>query len=206
MYRCTRCGQEFVSETVARGMRFRCPNCRSECEEVRPESGYICQSCGLTCGEGVSDCPACGGRVIVDSKSTAIENDLGSSDERAPCSCKKTIAELLGGYTYLVLVGVWMCALFPFLLIWKNGFGTYNPYIMYPWLVMSVFAAVLLAAYYSGSVKFLKWMFYYCTVYGMLTLFTGMLCIASSSGDAHIMGGAFVWFLLAVIFKKFRRL
>lgn len=206
MYRCTRCGLEFVSETIAHGMRFKCPNCRSECEEVSPESGYVCQLCGLTCGDGVSECPACGGRVIADSKSTTIENVPGSSVERAPCSSKKTTAELLGGYTYVVLVGIWTSALFPFLLIWKNGFGTYNPYIVYLWLVVSVFSAILLVAYYSGSVKFLKWMFYYCTVYGVLALFSGVFCVVSSGSGAHIGGQAFVWLLLAFIFKKFRRL
>ena len=202
MYKCKACGAEFVGDGFTKGLKMRCPNCRAVCEELLPSSPFVCKDCGLVCDSNAKKCPACGGEVIKDSSNADKSTEEKSASVTLTTdSAKKELAQILGGYTYVVLIGIWSCIIYPCILIARDGILEYRPYIIYPMLGMSVLAAFMLFLYYTDNIKFLKWMFPYCLVCGGILMF-----LSVAGGNASGGGGAVVWFLLACLFRKYRKL
>ena len=64
MYKCNKCGYEFVGDNTTEGLRVLCPNCRTECEPIKWDPSFVCEECGLSCSSTDGKCPACGGAVV----------------------------------------------------------------------------------------------------------------------------------------------
>ena len=207
MYKCKACGTEFVGDAFSKGLKVRCPNCKTVCEELQTPSPFVCKECGLVCDPNEKNCPACGGVVVKD----LLLTNKATAEKITPAalatdSGKKKLAQILGGYSYVVLIGIWSCIILPCIKIARNGLSEYNPYIIYPMLGMSVLSAFMLSLYYTDNIKFLKWMFYYCLIGGLLDLAGTLAVLSILGGNASGGGGVFVWFLLAYLFRKYRRL
>ena len=83
--KCEICGEVWTKDDSYVGMEIKCPNCQGRCkcltDDEKDEENLVCSVCGLTCPTRSLKCPACGGDVVVSTKS-AKENPshLSSQD------------------------------------------------------------------------------------------------------------------------------
>lgn len=202
MYKCTSCGAEFAGDGLTGGMKVRCPNCRAICEDVGHEPLFVCSECGLACSSLNEKCPACGG-IVVDSKCKDGNNE---ADIRVTDSGKKKISEVLGGYTFVVLMGIWSCVIFPIIAVALNGVSGCDPAVIYPWLAMAVGAGFLLSLYYTDNVRVLKWIYFYSIACGLLNVYLTLYAKSVYADNRMPTNGIFVWLIVAFLFRKYRKL